>query len=347
MASKYSLPHINIESRRVQANYKSTNERFPGSPPPRDRRKHGAMLRGQFSKAVTEFEQDRPHDDRVTADGGVYLEVELRSNASPDGLERKRSKLKPASAKLGDSDNRVVGLFVPEDALPVLENILADYQQGDLTERGQNPPYKAFVEPIEAIRKARLETFWTDDIEALPQGANDTIWWEVWCDKSAEDALDSLAEKLDARCAPKEQRLVFPEHVVVPVLASRATIELMLFARFSITELRRATDTPHFFIDDLNPDEQFDWTDDLADRIEWPGAEVPAVCLLDSGVNRAHSLIEPALAVTDLHSVRPEWGGDDTGSTPRAWNTNGGDCLTRRPRSKARRLQFGQTDPQT
>jgi hypothetical protein len=274
------------------------------------------MLRGQFSQAATEFEQDRPRDDRVSPDAGIYLEVELRPNANSDGLERKRSHLKPASAKLGASDNRVVGLFVPEEARVVLESILTDYQSGDLTERGKNPPYKTFVEPIEAIRKARLETFWTDDLEALPQDPNDTIWWEVWCVKSAEDALDTLAEKLDARCAPKEQRLVFPEHVVVPVLATRATIELMLFARFSITELRRATDTPHFFIDDLNPDEQFAWTNDLADRIEWPGAEVPAVCLLDSGVNRAHSLIEPALSTADLHSVRAEWGVDDTGPRP-------------------------------
>ena len=316
MASKYSLPHINIESRRERADFKSTNERFPGSPPPRDRQQHGAMLRGQFSQAANDFEQDRPRDERVSPAAGVYLEVELRPNASPDSLERKKSHLKPASAKLGAADTRIVGLFVPEDAKPVLESILADYQSGELTEKGQNPPYKSFVEPIEAIRKARLETFWTDDLEALPQDPNDTIWWDVWCIKSAENALDALAEKLDARCAPKEQRLVFPEHVVVPVLAARATIELMLFAQFSITELRRATDTPHFFIDDLNPDEQFEWTDDLAGRIEWPGAEVPAVCLLDSGVNRAHSLIEPALSLADLYSIRPEWGVDDTGPRP-------------------------------
>lgn len=156
----------------------------------------------------------------------------------------------------------------------------------------------------------------TDDLEALPKDPGETIWWEVWCVKSAIGALETLAEKLDARCAAEEYRLIFPEHVVVPVLASRTTIELMLFARFSITELRRATDTPHFFIDDLDPDEQFEWTDDLADRIEWPGAEVPAICLLDSGVNHAHSLIEPALSTTDLHSVRPEWGVDDTGPRP-------------------------------
>ncbi|SDK84467.1 Subtilase family protein [Aliiruegeria lutimaris] len=316
MASKYTLPHINIENRRERADFKSTSERFPASPPPRERQQHGGLLRKQLTSAITDFEQDRPRDDRVAPEPGVYLEVELRPNSNPDSLEKKRSHLKPASAKLDASENRIVGLFVPAEAQLKLESILADYQTGELTEKGKNPPYKPFVEPIEAIRKARLETFWTDDLDALPQNPSDTIWWEVWCVKSAEKELDALAEKLEARCAPAEQRLFFPEHVVVPVLAPRATIELMLFARFSITELRRATDTPVFFIDDLDPDEQFEWTDDLAERIEWPGTDVPAVCLLDSGVNRAHGLIEPALSPTDQYSVRPEWGVDDTGPRP-------------------------------
>lgn len=316
MASKYILPHINIENRRERADFKSTNDRFPGSPPPRDRQRHGALLRGQFSAAVAGFEQDRPRDERLTPEPGVYLEVELRPNSNPDSLEKKRSHLKPASAKLDVVENRIVGLFVPADAQSVLGHILEDYQTGDLTEKGKNPPNKPFVEPIEAIRKARLETFWTDDLNALPQNPHDTIWWEVWCVKSAEKALDALAEKLGARCAATEQRLFFPEHVVVPVLTSRATMELMLFAQFSITELRRATDTPSFFVDELNPDEQFEWTDDLAGRVEWPGTDVPAVCLLDSGVNRAHSLIEPALSPDDLYSVRREWGMDDTGPRP-------------------------------
>ena len=34
----------------------------------------------------------------------------------------------------------------------------------------------------------------------------------------------------------------------------------------------------------------------------------PAVCLLDTGVNRAHILIEPTLAEDDMAAVKPEWG---------------------------------------
>ena len=123
-----------------------------------------------------------------------------------------------------------------------------------------------------------------------------------------EDDLEDLIERLGARAAERERRLYFPEHVVLPVLAERATIELMLFARLSIVELRRASDSPVFFLDELDRDEQREVSEDLAQRTQWPGADVPAVCLLDTGVNRAHILIEPTLAEDDMAAVKPEWG---------------------------------------
>ena len=55
-----------------------------------------------------------------------------------------------------------------------------------------------------------------------------------WCLRGFEDDLEDLIERLGARAAERERRLYFPEHVVLPVLpvlADRATIELMLFAR--------------------------------------------------------------------------------------------------------------------
>ena len=69
----------------------------------------------------------------------------------------------------------------------------------------------------------------------------------------------SWADRLGARIADREQRLYFPEHVVLPVLTDRATIELMLFARLSIVELRRASDSPAFFLDDMDRDEHGRW----------------------------------------------------------------------------------------
>ena len=102
-------------------------------------------------------------------------------------------------------------------------------QEGELTPKGK-PRRKGFVEAIESIRQAHLETFWTDDVSRLPPPGRE-MWWEIWCLRRFEDDLEDLIERLGARAAERERRLYFPEHVVLPVLADRATIELMLFAR--------------------------------------------------------------------------------------------------------------------
>ena len=174
----------------------------------------------------------------------------------------------------------------------------------------QNPPNKKKVESIEAIRTARLETFWTDDPEALPTDPQQQMWWALWCHRDSEAAIEDVCARLNVRAAVTDRRLYFPEIVVVPVLATRATIELMLFATGAIAELRRANDTPAFFTDSV-AGEQHAWTDALAERIVWPGTDAPAVCVFDTGVNRSHALIEPATAPEDLYTLNEDWGVDD------------------------------------
>jgi hypothetical protein len=186
---------------------------------------------------------------------------------------------------------------------------LKDYLEGDVGDGG-NPPNKGLVEAIESFRAARLETVWTDDPAALPTDPQHQMWWALWCWPEAEDKVEQACERLQVRAANKDRRLYFPDITVVPVLATRAAIELMLFMTGAIAELRRATDNPVFFLDDVKGD-QHPWTDDLAKRIKWPGNEVPAVCVFDTGVNRGHSLIEPALGEADLHTIDDRWGKDD------------------------------------
>ena len=310
MALPYDLPHIDL-SRRVQAApFTSTVQNQGGAGTPRIREEHGAKLRGELAAAYRAFDAERREDPRIGPPEGAFLELELKRGSGVEVVERKRDRIRPGAARLDAADRRIVGLYVPDEAREVFATILREYQEGELSERGR-PPRKDFVEAIESIRQARLETFWTDDPEKLPPPGQE-MWWEVWCVRGLEGEFEQLADRLGARIADAEQRLYFPEHVVLPVLADRATIELILFARLSIVELRRASDSPAFFLDDMDRDEQRALAEHLAERIEWPGADVPAVCLLDTGVNRAHILIEPTLAETDMAAVRPEWGVADS-----------------------------------
>ena len=306
MASPYDLPHIDL-SRRVQAvPFTSTDSNQGGAGTPRIREEHGARLRGELAAAYQAFDAARREDPRLGPPQGAFLELELKPGSRVEVVERKRDRIRAGAARLDANDRRLVGLYVPDEAREVFEAVLREYQEGELTPKGR-PQRKNFVEAIESIRQAQLETFWTDDPSRLPSPGQE-MWWEVWCVRGLEGDFEQLTHSLGARIADREQRLYFPEYVVLPVLADRATIELMLFARLSIVELRRASDSPAFFLDDMSRAEQLAVSDQLADRTEWPGADVPAVCLLDTGVNRAHILIEPTLAETDMTAVRPEWG---------------------------------------
>lgn len=307
MATRFTLPHIDISAFVTSSNY--SGQGSGGSSATRIREEHGSRLLNELSAAFEAADAARVQDDRLPPATGSYVEVELRRGTNPDGLARKTQGIKPTAVQ-DSADGRLVALFVPDHARVALTAILEDYRSGQLTAKGQQPPKAATVGPIEAFRRARLETLWTDDPTALPVDPQHEMWWAVWTERSNEAALENVCERLELRAANRDRRLYFPETAVVPVWATRAAIELMMFATNVVGELRRATDNPVFFMDDVR-ETQHAWSDDLANRIEWPGTEVPAVCLLDTGVNRAHSLLEPAISPVDLHTYETDWGTDD------------------------------------
>ena len=256
MASPYDLPHIDLSRRLQAAPFTSAASNPIGAGTPRSREEHGEKLRGELAASYRAFDAARREDPRLDPPQGTFLEVELKRGSRVDVVERKKAGIQPGAAKLESNENRIVGLYVADESREIFADILREYQQGELTPGGK-PQRKDFVEPIESIRAARLETFWTDDPSRLPPPGRQ-MWWEVWCVPAFEDELEQLIARLGARTGDREQRLYFPEHVVLAVLADRATIELMLFARLSIVELRRANDSPAFFLDDIERDEQRD-----------------------------------------------------------------------------------------
>lgn len=309
MAPPFDLPHIDITNRRVRRRYQAPRESRGGGGGLRIRQEHGRRLSQQLSASFAAADQSRAFDPRLPAPDGVYLEVELRPGGRADALERKRDNVRPGATKVLENERRTIALLVPDAAREVLTSILEDYTSGPLSEAG-NPPMSSVVEPIEAIRQARLETLWTDDPDFLPQAAGERVWWQLWTWGDTAERVADVAAELGARVAARDLWHFFPEAVVVPVLATRAEVELLTFAAVGISELRRGSDTPTFFTEDVR-EEQGEWVDDLAGRVTWPGREAPAVCLFDTGVNRAHPLIEPALSEDSMSAVRVEWGTDD------------------------------------
>ena len=53
----------------------------------------------------------------------------------------------------------------------------------------------------------------------------------------------------------------------------------------------------------LDLPEKFEWIDEAIERIRWPDSNAPAVCLLDTGVNRSHPLLARLITDDDLDIV--------------------------------------------
>jgi hypothetical protein len=311
---EHDRPHLDISALVQRGEYKSPTTNGRQSPLQRIRDDHGRRLAAELRTAFDNADASQSAPIQAIPElepiGGVFLEVELNSQAGAQVLERKSEKTRQSAEVVSEEGIRRLALFVPDDARETLEAVIADYAEGEITSKNGTPPKATRVEPIEHIREARLRTFWRDDQEALPTDPQAEIWWALWCFADRVDRVLAAAGTLGLQVGGADTFLQFPETIVVPVFGRVSAIELLLFATGGVAELRRASDNPSVFTQDLKDDIPA-FIEDLAERTTWPGGNAPAVCLLDTGVNRAHPLIEPALSVDDLMSVDPAWGGDD------------------------------------
>jgi len=307
--TRYTLEHFDISNLAQSRSYKSSStgrkQRVQ-----RIREEHGPMLADEYENAFSEAQETRPAD---LEPDGVVLEIELSNQVGIAKLERVREKTRQAALQVDENDVQRVALIVPDEKKDVLATLIDDYAHGELKgEEGkeQKPPNDDRVSQIEHIRKATFETFWRDDPGVIPEDPEAEMWWALWCFNDRADKVAETARSLGCRVSEPDTYLRFPDVTVIPVYAAKVAIEILLFGTLGIAELRRASDSPTFFLEELQGDEH-EWADEYAERVIWPGKDTPTVCLLDTGVNRGHPLLEPAIAEDEIDAIKAEWGSDD------------------------------------
>ena len=312
--------HFILEGFAQTERFSQPRQRIKQTPiPEQDRRRHGTALLGQIAALKPVLETARRTQEDAGFEGGFGLQVEFESfpdiELAFESLARENSGIELLNVR-HDEQRTYATVFVPDGKLGHFENLIRDYLDEKRDRRGRAHDHKSLVNTIQQIRAASLRALWTDDPGVFPATDDETFWWEVWlpirADRSATVAnFHRLAESLGFQVAPGV--LEFPERTVLLVRTSAAVMSRSMMMLNSIAELRRAKETAEFF-DSLSPEEQPAWMDELLDRCRFSRADdpVPYVCLLDTGVNNGHPLIAPALADSDLHTVEPAWGTDDT-----------------------------------
>jgi len=209
---------------------------------------------------------------------------------------------------VGDETVQLATVHVPEGSLGFFLKRFDEYATAN-TSKG-NPRHADMVERIAELGIATIEALWTDDAESFP-ASDETIWWEIWLRRS--DGLEADRLRAFAEVAGFEvggRQLVFDNRVIVDARATAAHLASALDLIDDFAELRKAHTNSAFF-SRLAQVEQADWVADLAGRTLPPAADAPAACILDTGVNRGHPLLEHAIAETDMHACVPAWGVHD------------------------------------
>ena len=297
--------------------------RYPGRDdrsakiPHRERVRHGEALRDQMDRLRAEAEDARDAQLEAGLEEGLGLQVEFESfpdvELAFESLARERSGIELLNVR-HEEKRTLATVFVPDGKLVILENLISAYlDESKDTKTG--PRNQKLLNAISSIRAATLEALWTDTADEFPSEEEGVTWWEVWLpvrgDRNATTtAFRRRAEAQGIRVVSGD--LVFPERTVLLAQASVDRMQKSMVTLNSIAEVRRAKETADFF-DSLEPDQQVDWLEDLMQRTKFTagGREVPYVCLLDTGVNRGHRLLGPAIDRRDLHTVEPAWGTDD------------------------------------
>lgn len=290
--------------------------------PDLNRATHGAKLRDELAELHALAEQAKSIQQEHAFEAGLGIQIQFIGQPNVElafaSLGNDSKKIELLSVRQ-DGDHTLANVFVPDGQIAHFENYVSEYLQEKRNKNGDLIDHKALLNTISSIRAGELRALWTDDIELLPIDTSEQFWWEVWLPvrrKQAEIREEVVNDfrKLAAatNCIVSDVRADFPERVVLLMYGSENQFSQSAMALNCVAELRKAKETASFF-DDMAVEDQQEWIDNMLARLEVTKQtdSAPRVCLLDSGVNRAHPLLAPIIQTTDQHTINSAWGVDD------------------------------------
>lgn len=254
---------------------------------------------------------------------GVYLEFKsepgyelaLRSLEDMRAKRIRLSNVRTVAEEIvvdGGRETREVmyaTVYVPDEQRAYFAKKITEYINEN-TKKG-NPKNRTLIETLSSIRSALLvESFWVDDPDIIP--AEQKQWVEVWLRTGPNgEELSGLEEVLQrAEIERKNGLLNFPERVVCIVKANRSDLERITANIEYIAEYRMAKTTADFFMD-LSNYEQAEWGEELLERLAFNEDSSASVCILDTGVNNGHNLLQAVIRDEYCQAVDPTWGAHD------------------------------------
>lgn len=315
-------PHLYISGGGQTEQYRRPAQaiRTPALPR-RDRAAHADALSASIGVALEAARAQLAARASAVAEGvpGFYLQIEVPvgEKAVIDQLGNRQKQIEVVAVREPTAENPSVtaSVFVPATAEVYYQEKVEAYRTQET--RTGRPKNESLIARMETVRLATARSLFTDDDSLFPIG-DGAVWWEVWIRDGHRDVFERMAARLNLQV--KDHAVRFPEREVVLVLANIISIDRLVAHSDVVAELRRAKDTPAFFMG-LDGGEQREWSDEALGRVSLPVDANVAVCILDSGVTRAHPLLMPAIDIADLHTINPAWGTADSAAQWRGHGT--------------------------
>jgi hypothetical protein len=283
------------------------------------RQQHGQTLQHQLQQLKPLVTTAVARQREQGLESGLGLQIHFVSQPDVElafqSLGDERQKIELLSVR-HEGEHTFANVFVPDGKLDHFEKYVTEYLEEKKDKNGNARDHRALLNTIESIRAAELRALWTDDLDLLPKDPTVQFWWEVWLPvRGQRQAVVEDFRKLAAlaECVVSDQQADFPERTVLLMYGSERQFSRSVMTLNCVAELRLAKETAEFF-DELNISEQREWLDELLQRTRFAreGDETPRVCLLDSGVNRGHPLLQPLVTANDIYSADPTGLTDDT-----------------------------------
>jgi hypothetical protein len=278
--------------------------------PYRNAQEHGNRLFGRLETILTSQSEYLRDDEHLN--NGVYLDIIGKEDyvLNIKSLEDIRKDIRIANIK--NTNPLKATLYLPLDKREFLEDKINKYTN-ETTNSG-TPKNNNLIATIEDIQNATISSFWNGKEEKVPN--EDKVWCEVWLINNKNLHHDEVVSNFQDVAQMHEieieieSSIKFPERIITLANLNAEDILNLINSYQYLAEIRPYS-TPNIAYTSMEYRDQKDWIGELKDRIVINPDSNVSVCILDTGVNNVHPLLEDILKDEDKHTFLPSWGIND------------------------------------
>ena len=331
---KNNKPHLVIKGNTISNKFKSTassggKEIYKEV----DRLLHGQNLLQKIKSVSKNVNVSEIKDTELIRDNSVYIEFSSDwgyklSFDSFDSSGFRLLNIKENKRVLNGEEEYLYSLVVQaeEGSISKFIHKIENYIKNNTTKTDKitkekivtdTPENKKLLNNINDIKIASLKSFWVDEPEIPFPNEKENVWWEVWFRKTDnyKDKLEQVSKNLEGvGCQIGVSQIDLAEYIVKLVKGSAKQLSSSLLLLDNLAELRKPQEIADFILNsDVTYDNKTEWLEDLQQRTNCKFDENSIlICILDSGVNNKHPLINPFLPDNHLYTYNSSWGTEDS-----------------------------------